>query len=188
MSTSSTIKRCWVSAAQVFEVFVNTGFADFAFDLVPETIYCLRPLVHSARPWFHLVDARGNVHMEHFYEEMTQQLAGGTDVMNDAGEISGRMVERLHGIIIAARIHHLRIALHRFEILFAHLPMLVEVLESGEITPRPPLIATDALDLHIPWCADHEITPVHNNCCHCRFDLGTVVLCLLELFFAVRIV
>ena len=52
--------------------------------------------------------------------------------MKDAGEIADRMVERLHGIIIAAHIHRLLIPVHRVEILFAHYPMLVDVLEPGD--------------------------------------------------------
>ena len=108
--------------------------------------------------------------------------------MKDTCEIAGWIFELLHVILITGRIHHLRIPLHRVDIIIPHYPMLGELVELRDIAHRPAIVAWYALELHLTWRPNNEITPVHPDSRDSPLDLLIGVVVHLELVFAVEIV
>ena len=109
---------------------------------------------------------------------VTEILRGGHDGMKDAGEIACAMFLLLEAFVVSIQACEIRVNL--FEIHFGDDVLFVELLELGDIAHRPPMIARDALNLHIARGPDNEITPVHPDRGHCPLDLMIVVMSLLE--------
>ena len=107
---------------------------------------------------------------------MTEELSGRSDGVEDAGEVSGKVLVRLQRILICTRIRGVRFPRRRFCVLLAHQVMIVEILETGDIAHRPPIVDIDALYLHSPCCPDHKIAPLHPDRRYRPLDLVIVLV------------
>ena len=99
--------------------------------------------------------------------------------VEDAGEITGGIVLWNVAFLICIHCCHVRFAF--IEVIFDDYLVFVERLEPGYIAQRPPMMARDALNLHLARSPADKSTPVHQNSRHRRLDLVVVVVCSLEL-------
>ena len=139
-------------------------------------IDCLGPLEPLTRIRLHEQDPSCEVHMEDLDQEMTEELPGRSNGVEDAGEISGRVLEPLQRIPVTTRIRGVRVPPRRFGVLLAHEVAIGETLEAGEIAHRPPTVDKDPLYLHSPWCPHHEIAPLHPDRRDRHLDLVVVYM------------
>ena len=109
--------------------------------------------------------------MEDLDHETREELPSRSTGVEDAGEVSGRVLLRLQRILVSTRIRRVRVPTRRFGVLLAHELTTVEIHEAGDIPHRPTKINNEMIELQSPWCPDHEISPLQADRGDCPLDL-----------------
>ena len=128
------------------------------------------------------------MHTQDLQHERKGELRGWSDWVEDAGVISGGVLERLQAILVTNRIRRFRVPTSCIEDIFAYEMTVLQLLEPGYIANAAPVVDKDERNLLLPRRPYNKIAPGHAPGRDRQLDLGVVVVRLIEFVVSVEVV